>query len=246
MIGRSDTQDQALDRREAARSCLPAESPDHELGDFQFKLENGSQGDIYGQLAGHQRTADWDCRHLITQLQDWTRIFEEEFNLDVPEVTLGVDYLRCTRLGHFRRGHNGFGLKGEIVLNRLHLGRDRVDIDSLGTLLHEQLHGWEQDHGKPGKWGYHTVAFIRKAGSLGLIVDHRGHTSYAPDSPFTRLLQKHGIIIPPLGEPVVFTRQVGESKLKKWSCGCTNARVAVADFRARCLKCGELFQRVDP
>ncbi len=40
-----------------------------------------------------------------------------------------------------------------------------------------------------------------------------------------------------------YTRR-GDSKLKKWSCGCpVNVRVAVADFRAVCLDCGEQFVR---
>jgi len=35
----------------------------------------------------------------------------------------------------------------------------------------------------------------------------------------------------------------GESKLEKWTCGCTYVRVAVADFQALCLKCGKVFSR---
>lgn len=78
---------------------------------------------------------------------------------------------------------------------------------------------------------------------MGLIVDQRGHTQYAPDSPFTRLLERHGVHLPPLAKSVVLERKRGESKLKKWTCGCTNVRVAVADFQALCLKCGKVFSR---
>ena len=35
----------------------------------------------------------------------------------------------------------------------------------------------------------------------------------------------------------------GKSKLKKWSCGCTNIRVAVKYFKAKCLNCGNDFVR---
>jgi hypothetical protein len=35
----------------------------------------------------------------------------------------------------------------------------------------------------------------------------------------------------------------GRSKLKKWTCGCTNVRVAVKDFEAKCLKCCQDFKR---
>jgi hypothetical protein len=34
----------------------------------------------------------------------------------------------------------------------------------------------------------------------------------------------------------------GKSKLKKWSCGCTNIRVAVRSLEAKCLKCGNKFE----
>ena len=35
------------------------------------------------------------------------------------------------------------------------------------------------------------------------------------------------------------------SKLKKWSCGCQNVRVAIADFSATCNKCGNEFKLQD-
>jgi hypothetical protein len=117
----------------------------------------------------------------------------------------------------------------------------RPGWQTLGTLLHEMLHGWQQSYGRPGNGRYHNKQFRQKAESLGLIVDQCGHTRYAADSPLVRLLEKHGVHLPPLGEPAIPVRQPGQSKLKKWSCGCTNVRVAVADFRALCLKCGGEF-----
>jgi hypothetical protein len=64
-------------------------------------------------------------------------------------------------------------------------------------------------------------------------------------------LKKHGIVfdraaelkpdgilkIPPKA------KLKGKSKLKKWTCGCTNIRVAVKDFDAKCLKCGNRFEK---
>lgn len=35
------------------------------------------------------------------------------------------------------------------------------------------------------------------------------------------------------------------SKLKKWSCGCTNIRVAVSDFDATCNNCGNNFEEME-
>jgi hypothetical protein len=36
----------------------------------------------------------------------------------------------------------------------------------------------------------------------------------------------------------------GTSKLKKWTCGCTNLRVGIKDLMAMCLKCGNRFEYV--
>ena len=38
-----------------------------------------------------------------------------------------------------------------------------------------------------------------------------------------------------------FNIELFEGKLKKWSCGCQNVRVAIADFSATCNKCGNEF-----
>src|SRR5262249_49745415 len=141
---------------------------------------------IYPILAGHQQAESWTYRELMEECHRWIGIFDDAFALRVPEISLGVDRLRSTCFGHFRRGHNAFGLKGEIVLNERHLRRPGWQI--LGTLLHEMLHGWQQAHGRPGRRNHHNKEFRAKAESLGLLVDQRGYTSYLPDSPFTRLL----------------------------------------------------------
>jgi len=209
-----------------------------------FKLEDTHDGGIYESLADHQRTEDWRYRAFIGELQRWAGIFDEAFELKVPEVSLGIDGLRVTRLGQFRGGHNPLGLKGEIILNDRHFSsRHRWQI--LGTLLHELLHGWQQAHGRPGKHNYHNVQFRRKARQFGLIIDPRGHTEYDPDGRFFDLLREHGVDLPELPPRPPRIRVRGESKLKKWSCGCTNVRVAVEDFHALCLRCGHGFVRCD-
>ena len=192
--------------------------------------------DIYDTLAAHQQSEDWGLRDLLTDLHRWQAIMHAAFKLEIPEVALTVEKLRCNRLGHLQPGHNGFGLRGEIAINRMYVGQ-RDYWRTLGTLLHELLHSWQQAHGKPGQGNYHNREFQKKALHYGLVVDRRGHTDYLPDSAFFRLLEKHGVSLPELPQMVqqVQTEQ-GSSKLKKWSCGCTNVRVAVPDFRARCLK----------
>ena len=210
------------------------------IGNSDFTVD-GLFPDFHHALAEFQVTQDWEYRDLLRVLHTWAEMMNVEFKLHIPEISLCVDWLRCTRLGHFRYGHNGFGLKGEVALNRHHLD-DRPFWTVLGTLLHELLHAWQQAHGKPGRRNYHNREFRNKAARFGLIVDTRGHTTYAAESPFMDLLEKHEIHVPELPElKMKSDNKRGNSKLKKWSCGCTNARVAVHDFRARCLKCGNDF-----
>ncbi len=181
---------------------------------------------VYDALALHQGAEAWAHRELAAELRGWADIFDSEFKLEAPEISLQIDRLSARRLGHFRYGHNGFGLKGEVAINERYLRRQQPH-DVLGTLLHELLHAWQQAHGRPGRRNYHNKEFREKARGLDLVVDERGYTKYLPEQP----------------PPVVRVR--GQSKLKKWSCGCTNVRVAVAEFRAVCLRCGAEFLPAD-
>ncbi len=198
---------------------------------------------IYAALAKHQRDESWHRQEMVAGLQTWAARFIVEFKLDIDNIALCIDRLPSGRYGHFRRGHNGFGLKNEIAINARYLGGERQVWEVLGTLLHELLHAWQETHGTPGKRNHHNAEFQDKARALGLNIDRRGLTGYAADSPFKELLRKWGVSVPNHETKPAAVRPRGDSKLKKWSCGCTTARVAVADFRARCLKCGNEFKR---
>jgi len=202
--------------------------------------------DIYHRLAEHQAADDWKHRELMQELQTWVGRFNEAFQLKVPQVSLRIDWLRATRLGHFRCGHNGFGLQREIALNERYL-HTRAMWQLLGTLFHELLHGWQESYGRAGRRNYHNREFRRKAADYGLVVDQRGYTQYWPDSPFFALLEQHGVPFPVQPQPLLTqpTRGRGKSTLKKWRCGCTNVRVGVAEFQARCLRCGQLFEQAE-
>lgn len=201
---------------------------------------------IYRGLADHQVTETWFGRPLMETFQIWADRFNVEFNLEIPEVSLAIDWLRCSVYGHFRGGHNGFGLKGEIALNVRYLFGQRESWEVLGTLLHELLHAWQQAHGKPGKNNYHNRQFRDKAKSLGLLIDKRGVTGYAAESPFKDLLRRFDVDVPFFEVPLPKEKVKGDSKLKKWSCGCINVWCAKAELDARCMKCGQRFQRVMP
>ncbi len=211
--------------------------------DMQNASIPSDQPCIYPLLAQHQRHEAWRGQHTIALLQDWAERFNAEFKLDVPSVVLCIDRLAINRLGHFRMGHNGFGLRGEIAINDRYLG-SREPWQMLGTLLHELLHAWQQEHGSPSSRNHHNREFRDKALELGLIIDARGVTGYAADSPFKDVLRQAGVHVPSDDIQPATRHEKGRSKLAKWSCRCTppvNVRVAVADFKAKCLKCESQF-----
>jgi hypothetical protein len=213
-----------------------------------LEITNGSDLDvaaqtIYSALAKHQRAEAWGGQEMIANLQMWAARFIVEFKLAIGDIALCIDQLPSSRYGHFRHGHNGFGLRGEIAINSRYLTDTRELWEVLGTLLHELLHAWQETHGTPGKRNHHNAEFQAKARELGLIIDRRGVTGYAANSPFKEFLRQCGVSVPAHEIKAPAARPRGDSKLKKWSCRCTIARVAVADFRARCLKCGNEFKR---
>jgi hypothetical protein len=229
-------------------------------------LNQKTAGDeVYRVLAEHQQTATagwktpgllasgWDLHDVITHLHDWAETFRSRFCLQIPTVPLRLARLRWNCLGHFNPGFNDFGLRNEIAIDVSHLTY-RLETGAwwevLATLLHEQLHFWQQLNGnppKPGPGNYHNVQYQAKAHRLGLVVSSRGvDEDYLADGPFLELLREKGVHVP---ETADLERQRGRrarvgSKLKKWACGCerpVNVRVAVTDFQAMCLRCNRLF-----
>jgi hypothetical protein len=139
---------------------------------------------VYAVLANHQSSDhSWALHQLLKWLQVWKDRFISEFKLEIKDISFCVDWLHWQRYGHFRPGHNGFGLLGEVAINRRYLFH-REPWQLLGTLLHELLHAWQDVHGKPGKGNYHNRQFRTKAAVYGLIIDEAGRTEYESDSPF--------------------------------------------------------------
>jgi hypothetical protein len=211
---------------------------------------------INTDLRGHQTHANnWHHSFLIKSLHVWSERFIFKFELQCTMPSLRLDCLRANVLGHFRIGRSGFGVLNEIAINERYVNEQNADSYILGVLLHELLHSEQQAigiGGKATKNNYHNSAFIDRAKSVGLIVDHSGHQEYAmPPTAFSQLLAQHRIDIPisPQDDPIepkpIWTGS-GNSKLKLWMCSCqpkpVRVRVAISDFHARCLKCGQLFR----
>lgn len=210
---------------------------------------------INDHLRAHaSRQVDWNHHELVQQLYIWADRFSREFfdnALQTP--ALQVERIRARAIGTYRAGKNGFGLDYEITLNTRYL--DLPFAHTLETLLHEQIHQWQHIFGVPGRWNYHNLEFRRKALSLGMRVSDRGYHLGLEPGLFTELLAKHGIDATSLlyvGDENLHIddgngvrKPAGMSKLKKWSCGCTNVRAAV-EVHARCLSCDNLFRPAEP
>lgn len=208
-----------------------------------------SSSPVYDVLAAHQsEQVNWRYQPVIQEFLRWRDIFNVEFKLELTPTAFRVGGANSNCYGHFRPSPNDFGLPREIAFNEHHL-LTRLASDefwkALGTLLHELLHAWQFDHGRPSLRNHHNKQLREKAAALGLLMSASGVTTYAPASPFLDLLKQHGVRTPDL-PGVTFAGSVPVrpgSKLKLWRCLCTNVRVGVADFRAQCLKCGAAFNR---
>ena len=200
---------------------------------------------INKDLKQHQINAnDWNYKDVAEGLHICSERFVLEFKLQTSLPVIQIKRLRKEAAGHLHMGRNGFGLVNEIAINE-----DIIELceywEVLGTLLHELLHAEQQNIGQAGRRNYHNRQYRDRARELGLIVDSDGFQKYVPSpSPFIDILRRHNIDIPdkpngilPLGS--------GRSKLQPWICACqprpVHAQVAIRDFRARCLKCNQLF-----
>ena len=196
-----------------------------------------------------KKANDWSLNKLASELYWWVHSFNIAFFEDqpVPLPVISFEKTKITSLGHYVPGRNPLGLLENINLNLAHLKRPLWDV--LATLLHEMCHSWQKIYGTPSRSWFHNKEFQQKMLSFGIVVNTKG-CHLGVGNPFVALLEKHGVQFPQVRnaggiiEIPAKPKSKGRSKLKKWSCGCTNIRVAVKDFEARCLKCGNRFELV--
>lgn len=218
--------------------------------------EQFAAGEIYRELASHQRNSMWYGRDVFRELQAWMGRFDDRFKLGINEVVLRVDSLPVSVMGHYRHEPNGLGLKGEVAINVRYLV-DRAYWQVLAILLHQCVHAWQSVGGTPARDDHHNLEFRQKAAELGLLVDRRGVTYCAANSPFFDLLRVHGVEVPRIVSDdgpeagraearitIPRTRLASNSKQKKWACQCTVVRCATA-MTATCDTCHQKFTRRD-
>jgi len=192
--------------------------------------------------------ACWDLEHLRRELYRWADIFNTGLFGDqpVPRIHIALEKKRVTNYGSYVPANSTSTGREHININSANLRRPFWQI--LATLLHEMVHVWQHHSGNPSDSWYHNKEFQNRILSFGVLCDGTGSHSEIRN-PFLSLLMERGVDLglDHLSEGVVqiptSPKPKGKSKLKRWSCSCTNVRVAVDDFRAVCLRCGRRFSR---
>jgi DNA repair protein RadC len=191
---------------------------------------------------------DWKLKDLLWEICWWFDFFNMAFlkEQSVPPLPIFCKKENLT-LGHHIIGQGEFGLKQNFC--QVHLCRPLWQI--LVIVCHEMTHAWQELFGKPSDSWYHNKDFCCKLLEFGVACNMTGR-NYGVKDPFVSSLKRNGIVInQPMGTDGLImippvTKPKGKSKLKKWSCGCTNVRVAVKDFQAKCIRCGNAFEREMP
>jgi hypothetical protein len=195
---------------------------------------------------------DWEYASEAAYLYDKAILFKNRF-LDpvlltdrrrLPDPVISFANLRnYNTLATYTLVRNPQGLLYEITFNTEHYLAEEKKRDwefgrwaQLETLLHEQVHLWQQNFGKdpvkPGK-PYHNQEFIEKCESLGLhpMPGVGCHTRLA-DGPFALYMKELGIEPPELtNKPedinidwfkwlleLAGKKRKGRSSLTKWTC----------------------------
>jgi len=131
----------------------------------------------------------------------------------------------------------------EITIAAEHLKGEPEDIAE--TLIHEMTHYANNLAGVKdcSSFQYHNKQFRERAESVGLVVE-RGPRGWAYTKLGPELLEKvKSAALDPQAFSLFRTGvkpQKQPTKMKKWSCGCTNIRVATA-VEAVCHHCGQPF-----
>lgn len=212
-----------------------------------------------------EKASDWEFAKEAAYLYRMATLFKDRF-LDpvllthrrrLPDPVISFENLRNRNtLAAYTLVRNPQGLLYEITMNSQQYITEKVDGKSklrwqfgkwaqLETLLHEQVHLWQQNFGmdpvKPGK-PYHNKEFVGKCENLGLhpMLGVGCHLKLA-DGAFSLLMNELGIKPPDLSrKPEKLDkdwfkwyldsqgkRMKGKSTLKKWTCPVCGLNVRI-------------------
>src|SRR6266545_377633 len=183
-----------------------------------------------------ENARDWPYREEAEYLYGMAILFKDRF-LDpilhtdrgrLPDPVISFDDLRNQKtLAAYTLHRNAQGLLDEITFNTAHyVEEDGKKVWAFGkwaqleTLLHEQVHLWQENFGKsqhkPGRV-HHDKEFVAKCESLGLhpmpVVGC--HTEVA-DGVFGQLMQELGIPRPEDVPRIDWTKSGGKPIRRDW------------------------------
>lgn len=196
--------------------------------------------------------SDWEYKDEAAYLYRMAVLFTDRLldplhHLDrerLPEPVIAFENLRNKNtLAGFRLTRSPEGLQNEIVINAEHYvtqeGKKVWEYGTwaqLETLLHEQVHEWQQVFGKDPvslKRIYHNKEFVEKCEALGLHPKlGEGYHLRLADGPFAILMKELGVAPPDLQEKpedinidwfkwlldYLGKGKKGTSTLTKWEC----------------------------
>jgi hypothetical protein len=194
--------------------------------------------------AYQEANGEWQHRALAQVLHAFTEIFDVEFKLHLPaypHIRVWPDRMRRIAWYRFVRAENGTlnNIQHNARYVHRHLGL------TLRAHTHELLHMWQHYHGKvSARPSYHNKEFIERAAACGILSNHRGcdtgHTQV-----FVDVLARHDVDLPlDLDQPGKRPAPAGDSKMKKWVCGCRHGIRAAVALDLTCNVCGERLRRV--
>jgi hypothetical protein len=199
-----------------------------------------------------ERASDWEYKDEAAYLYRMAVLFKDRLldplhHLDrerLPEPVIAFENLRNKNtLAAFRLTRSPEGLQNEIIMNAEHyVTQEGIRVWEYGkwaqleTLLHEQIHEWQQVFGKDPvtlKRIYHNKEFVDKCEVLGLHPKlGEGYHLRLADGPFAILMKELGVTPPDLQEKPEDTdidwfkwlldylgkSKKGTSTLTKWEC----------------------------
>jgi predicted SprT family Zn-dependent metalloprotease len=181
---------------------------------------------------------------------------ERLFHGELPPCFLNFSRLKRTR-GFFaaKRWEKGSDIRHEISLNPSTL-KSRKPIEVASTLVHEMVHLWQQEFGRPSRTGYHNREWAAKMEEVGLVPTSTGIpggskvgqrvTHYiAERGPFQQAFHA----MPPefllpwaCEEPERSRLKLAKNKVRYTCRGCDANVWGKPGLRISCEDCGERFE----
>ncbi|MDO8673422.1 MAG: SprT-like domain-containing protein [Dehalococcoidia bacterium] len=180
----------------------------------------------------------------------------------MPQPLVGIENLGYRTLACYYLVENPVGLRYQISMNSVYL--DRPPYEQYETLCHEMIHLYQENHADLPKCknGYHNLAFVEIAESIGLHSRLGSGAHWKPaDGQFQRLLDRFSIPkpsysaeaeVPPADKKSYWWdkdrgNKKGSSTLLMYTCKCEppfKIRSGRSNLTALCKACGSDFELV--